>query len=109
MKDESRFHILSDAMLEHLAESLEDDDGDWCEVELQGGILTISLENGQQYLINKHAVMEQIWVSSPVSGAKHYAYDADRQLWVSTRQNDEILPDSLSKELSIAAGKDIVF
>lgn len=109
MKDEQRFHILSDTMLEHIAERLEDDDGVWCDVELRGGSLTIVLENRQQYLINKHVAMEQIWVSSPISGARHYAYDENRHAWVSTRQRDETLPDFLSEELSALAGKEIVF
>ncbi len=80
--DESEFHKMADETLEDLAEAIEmaDEDGS-VEVDLLGGILTITLDDERQYVINKHAPSLQIWVSSPESGASYYEYDALEEAW----------------------------
>ena len=102
---DSDFENLADQILARLelqlADQLEDAD-----VELRGGILTIELADGRQYVINKHAPNRQIWLSSPVSGATHFAHDAGSGAWRSTR-GDAILHDLLAAELSAATGKPV--
>jgi frataxin len=82
--------------------------GDDAEVELRGGILTVELEDGRQYVINKHAPSRQIWLSSPVSGAAHFAHDLASGAWRSTRGGAG-LTDLLATELAAIAGHDIEF
>ncbi len=81
--DESGFHKRADATLRRLMDAL--DAGDGLDADLRDGILTIELESGGQYIVNKHAPNREIWVSSPKSGAWHFALDEASQAWVDTR------------------------
>ncbi|MCX7344031.1 MAG: iron donor protein CyaY [Proteobacteria bacterium] len=49
-----------------------------------------------QFLLNYHGVMDQIWLSSPLSGAHHFAYQ-DNQ-WLCTRTGSA-LEDILRHDL----------
>jgi len=73
--DERAFDTLADRTLQHLFAAIDAELKD-ADVDLRGGILTIALEDGRQYVINKHAPNRQIWMSSPVSGGSHYEHDA---------------------------------
>lgn len=81
--DDSMFHAEADSMLEHLVNAIEEADEDGVvDAELQGGVLTITLEDGKEFVINKHLPTQQIWVSSPVSGASYFHYDMRLHRWV---------------------------
>lgn len=88
--DESSFKTLSDKTLTTLAESIElaDKNGD-LDVEYASGVLTITLANKKQYVINQHVPMRQIWLSSPVSGAAHFDYIDGN--WKSTRGSVDLI------------------
>ena len=73
---DSTFESLADSLLETLEEGLADR-GD---AELQGGVLTVEGDDGT-WVVNKHAPTRQIWLSSPKSGARHYAFEAASGLW----------------------------
>jgi frataxin len=103
--DESTFHVAAAATLSALMETIEDGLGDVLEVDMDGGILTIELDSGGIYVINKHALSRQIWMSSPVSGATHFGYCAEKG-WLSIR-SDESLAGMLAGELAAATGKAI--
>ncbi len=104
--DESAFENLSEQTLKGLEAAIEDQlDVD---VEYRGGILTVELDDGRQYVINKHTPNRQIWLSSPVSGAAHFDYDQTSGRWKSSR-GDAILHDLLAGELKAATGDDITF
>ncbi len=109
MLEESRFHVLADEILERIAEKLEDEADEWCEAELQGGVLSVIMADEQRYQINKHATMRQIWVSSPYSGAAHFMYDPVQKEWISTRQHEITLLGMLSSEMSARAGHPVSF
>ena len=79
--------------------------GDQLDVDLQDGILTIELDSGGQYVINKHAPNRQIWMSSPVSGASHFDSDGHGG-WVGTR-GAGTLAAMLSAELAAATGETV--
>ncbi len=105
--NESAFETMADRMLQHLFERIEADVDD-LDAELRGGILTLELADGRQYVINKHAPNRQIWMSSPVSGASHYAYDAAAGEWRSTRDGAS-LTGRLADELATLTGARITF
>ncbi|MBL8660051.1 MAG: iron donor protein CyaY [Rhodospirillales bacterium] len=107
MGDESAFQAEADKALAILLERIDDALGDELDVDLQGGVLTIDLDSGGQYVINKHAPNRQIWMSSPASGASHFAYRAGAG-WIATR-SDDALYDMLARELTAATGKPIAF
>ena len=68
---DSAFESLADSLLAALEEGI----GPHADAELQGGVLTVEGNDGT-WLVNKHAPTRQIWLSSPQSGARHYAFDA---------------------------------
>ncbi|KAF0100016.1 MAG: hypothetical protein FD144_3537 [Rhodospirillaceae bacterium] len=83
---DSPFETLADSLLATLEEAL----GDHVDAELQEGILTVEGDAGT-WIVNKHAPTRQIWLSSPVSGARHYALDATTGRWQDTRGGGDLL------------------
>ncbi|MFN7094779.1 MAG: iron donor protein CyaY [Burkholderiales bacterium] len=61
------------------------------DAELQGGVLTIYLPNQQQYVINQHAPTQQLWLSSPYSGASHFCWDAAKGRWHDNKHQRELM------------------
>jgi len=106
--DESAFQAAADAVLSRFYAVIDETLGDDVDAELRGGILTLELEDGRQYVINKHAPTRQIWLSSPVSGAAHFDYDEASRTWRSTRGGPP-LAERLAAELATATGRDIAF
>ncbi len=69
--------------LQDLCDALENDwDADYTE-----GALLIKHPLGQ-FLLNYHGTMDQIWLSSPITGAHHFSYDAPK--WLCTRTKAEL-------------------
>ena len=100
--DERAFEAMAGATLERLAQLLEDQLADDADVELRGGILTVELEAGGQFVVNRHAPTREILLSSPVSGASHFARRGEA--WTSTR-GSERLEDVLAADLEHAVGR----
>lgn len=74
---------IASKFLQDLCEKLEKDwDADYTE-----GMLLISTSHGQ-FLLNYHGVMDQIWLSSPISGAHHFAHK--KGLWLCTRSGKDL-------------------
>jgi frataxin len=105
--DDRRFSQLADDTLAGLMESIEDILGDRADMDLQEGVLTIDLDEGGQYVINKHVPNRQIWLSSPFSGAAHFSYDPQRG-WVGTRTG-ETLHTLLQREIANLIGTAVSF
>ncbi|MBL8833487.1 MAG: iron donor protein CyaY [Rhodospirillales bacterium] len=102
--DDREFAAEADRTLQRLQDAVERAlDAADPEIELRGGILTIELADGGQFVVNKHAPTRQIWVSSPVSGAAHYAWDEAAGRWRSTRGPD-LLEAKLAADLAQATG-----
>lgn len=100
--NQAEFERRAAKILDSLFEQIEDQLGDWLDVEMSGGILQIELPDGGAYVVNKHAPNREIWVSSPKSGAWHFA-DRDGA-WHSTRGTEE-LTALISGELAAASGR----
>jgi frataxin len=92
---DSSFESLADSLLATLEEGI----GTHGDAELQGGVLTVEGEDGT-WVVNKHAPTKQIWLSSPQSGARHYAFDAGSGQWKDTRGGVDLLAH-LSAELGV--------
>lgn len=95
--DDTEFETVAGETLARMMDVLDESIGDLAEVELQAGILTITLDDGRQYVINKHAPNRQLWLSSPESGAAHF--DLHDGVWQSTR-GGALLHEMLAAELS---------
>lgn len=87
--DERQFEIRAQDLLQQVTRALEDASDD-IDIEMNSGVLTVELEDGRTFVVNKHAPMKQIWLSSPISGASHYAYDHANDCWQSTRDAREL-------------------
>jgi frataxin len=97
---DSTFESLADSLLAALEEGIGAHVGaNEVDAELQGGILTVDGDEGT-WVVNKHAPTRQIWVSSPKSGARHYAFEATSGQWRDTRGGGELLA-TLSAELGV--------
>jgi frataxin len=97
---QSVFESLADSLLAALEEGI----GAHADAELQGGILTVegdAKSGGGTWVVNKHAPTRQIWLSSPQSGARHYAFDAASGQWKDTRGGPDLLAH-LSAELGVS-------
>jgi frataxin len=105
--DESTFETVAGALLERWSNAIETADADGVDVELQPGVLTVEVEGTGIFVLNKHGPLRQLWLSSPVSGASHYEYDAASGAWSSTRGGDD-LATTFEAELEDAAGTAIV-
>ena len=101
--NEAEFERRAAEVLDSLFEQIEDQLGDWLDIEMTGGILQIELPDGGAYVINKHGPNREIWLSSPKSGAWHFAAGNDGG-WQSTRGTGE-LTVLLAGELSAASGR----
>jgi frataxin len=101
--NQADFERRAAEILDTLFEQIEDQLGDWLDVEMNGGILQIELPDGGAYVINRHAPNREIWVSSPKSGAWHFAAGDDNS-WRSTRGAEE-LTALLADELAAASGR----
>jgi iron donor protein CyaY len=69
------------ATLQKLADKLELQTD--LDVELQGTQLTICDNLQQTFLLNFHSPTNQLWLSSPLTGAHHFILD--NGVWISTR------------------------
>jgi len=103
------FERQAGQFLEALFEQIEGLLGDWLEIDMESGILKIELPDGGTYILNKHGPNREIWLSSPKSGAWHFAA-ADAGNWRSTRpgpNGPEELLALLAAELAEASGRQI--
>jgi frataxin len=91
---------MTDSTFESLADSLLDTLEEGLDAERQGGVLTVESDDGT-WIVNKHAPTRQVWLSSPKSGARHYAFEPDSGLWQDTRGGADLLT-TLSLELGVA-------
>jgi frataxin len=99
------FERRAEAELQRLMGAIDAALGDDIDVDYQNGILTLELEDGRQYVINRHGPNREIWLSSPQSGAWHFAYDAPANAWRSTR-GAGALTEILNRELADITGTD---
>lgn len=103
--DERAFEALAEAALEHAMERIESAGGGALDVDLDGGALTVELDSGGQYLLNRHAPTRELWLSSPASGAHHFARGPEGG-WRDKRSGED-LAALLERELSQALGRPV--
>jgi frataxin len=107
--DQAGFERQAAALLEGLFDRIEAAFDD-LDVDYEAGILTVKLPDGRTFLLNKHAPNREIWLSSPVSGAWHFAYDTAAAAWRSTRPvsaGPDDLMAMLRAELAALTGLDV--
>jgi frataxin len=98
---EQEFQQRAESELRRLLDWFEENG---CDADLVYGTLTVELDSGQTYLLNLHAPTRQIWLSSPVSGAWHFAFQDGGVGWIATRGGNR-LGDFLVDELGRLLGR----
>ena len=75
MLSETQYHQHADATLQQFIDALEPayESGQFEELELMQGVLTIATASGKQFVISKHAPSQQLWLASPFSGGLHFS------------------------------------
>jgi len=104
--DEPTFERLADETLKYLLATIEAALGAHLDIDIEGGVLTIRLDAGGVYVVNKQAPNRQIWLASPASGAWHFDFrdtPAKAGRWVATK-GGKTLAALLADELSAVAG-----
>ena len=101
--NESDYHRFADMALNNLYAMLEkaDEEGS-LDVDFEQGVMTIRLPTGQHYIINKHAVSREIWLSSPLSGGLHFSYKDGDWVLADGRKLEELLLSELEAMADIA-------
>ena len=94
--DRKTFHTQSSRALDHIDEILGDLELERLDVSLAGDVLTLSFDDGAQFVINAHSAAEQIWMAANRS-AWHFdllpedAGPDDEARWVAAKNGDELM------------------
>jgi len=81
--NETEFNQLIDDILMDIEDQLDDTDLD-IDCETHSGILTLTLPNSSQIIINRQTFTRQLWLAAK-SGGFHYEFDESSQAWLDTR------------------------
>ena len=101
---ESEFTQLADSIFSKIENAL-DNDPSGIDYSLNGPVLEIDLEDGNQIIVNRHTPNQEIWVAAR-SGGFHYSYLEDQ--WLSKRDGSELF-SKLSELLKLGSQVDILF
>ena len=78
--NDSEFHRLADQLWLTIEERLDDWDGDSdIDCEINGGVLTITFENGSKIIINRQEPLHQVWLATKQGG---YHFDLKGDEWI---------------------------
>lgn len=88
------------ALFDHLFHCLQNiERASYGDVDEQDGVLRLKIQGVPSlYIIHSHQTLEQVWVSSPISGGLHFSFDPIRHGWYDTRTDQELIA-MLAKEL----------
>ena len=72
------------------------------EIDLVDNNLTIEFDDDKVFVISIHEPTQQIWLSSPISGAHHFHLENENKplVWKSTRDNETHLFEIIKKEIT---------
>ena len=96
--DENEFIEMAEHLLDRWLDRLENAD-EFCDITLSDGVLTAITQSGAVFILNQHQPLQQIWLSSAVSGAHHYAFNDFTADWLDTRDGRS-LDSQLSADLA---------
>lgn len=101
---ESDFMCRVDETLERIEEILDQADSD-LDYESQGGMLTVTCENGSQIIFTRQPPLKQLWVATREGG---FHFDHDGEQW--RRDSDGApLNDVLTQAFADQAGERLDF
>jgi iron donor protein CyaY len=102
--ENTEYTQLAETILQNIYDAIEAADTSYLlDYDLLDGILNIETRDGGEYIINKHNASQQIWVSSPISGACRFSYHHENQTWIGPHGENllEVLKSDLRKSVGI--------
>jgi len=99
---ESEFNDLVDDILISIEDQLDEYESD-IDCETSTGILTLSMPNSSQIIINRQRPTQQLWLAAK-SGGFHFEYNNETGDWLDTRRGDKFF-DSLNRCLQEQTGE----
>ncbi|UKE85351.1 iron donor protein CyaY [Pectobacterium colocasium] len=104
--NDSEFHQLADELMLQLEEMLDRFEGDAdIDYETNGGVMTLSFENGSKIVINRQEPLHQIWLATKAGG---YHFNRQDARWICDRSGEDFIA-LLSSACSAQAGETIRF
>ncbi|WBL70760.1 iron donor protein CyaY [Serratia liquefaciens] len=104
--NDSEFHQLADQLMLNIEETLDDFNGDAdIDYETNGGVMTLSFENGTKIVINRQEPLHQIWLATKTGG---YHFNYRDGVWLCDRSDRAFYP-LLSEAASAQAGEEVKF
>ncbi|GKW04461.1 iron donor protein CyaY [Pectobacterium carotovorum] len=104
--NDSEFHQLADELMLQLEETLDRFGGDAdIDYETNGGVMTLSFENGSKIVINRQEPLHQIWLATKAGG---YHFNRQGARWVCARSGEDFIA-LLSAACSDQAGETVHF
>ena len=101
--NETDFHLAVDRVLARIETAVESHDE--LDVDLEGGVLTITCPGDTRIIVNRQAPNREIWVAAR-SGGFHFALREGA--WRDTRSGDELFA-SLARLIEAQAGPRVAF
>lgn len=102
--NDSEFHQLADRLMLRVEEALDAYDGDAdIDYETNGGVMTLTFENGSKIIINRQEPLHQVWLATK-AGGYHFGYRDDD--WFCDRSGEAFWP-LLSAACSAQSGEDV--
>lgn len=104
--NDSEFHRLADSLWQTIEERLDNWDGDSdIDCEINGGVLSLSFENGSKIIINRQEPLHQVWLATK-SGGYHFSFQDGE--WTCERSG-ELFWATLTQACTQQAGEPVSF
>ena len=100
---ESEFHRAVDAVLARIESAAEREAA--LDVDLEGGILTITCPDESRVIVNRQTPNREIWVAAR-SGGFHFRFDDGR--WRDTRGSDDLFA-TIGRVVAAQSGAKLAF
>ena len=106
--NDSEFHQLADALMQSLEEALDayQDDAD-IDCETNGGVMTLSFEDGSKIVVNRQEPLHQIWLATRAGGYHFDYHDGQRRCSRSAATFSQVLNEACSAQAGVAVALDL--
>ncbi|ANI29661.1 frataxin-like protein [Yersinia entomophaga] len=104
--NDSEFHQLADQLMSNIENAVDNFDGDSdIDCETNGGVLTLTFENGSKIVINRQEPFHQVWLATK-TGGYHFNYRENE--WHCDRSGKTFYT-LLSEAATAQAGEEVSF
>ncbi|CAH0991802.1 Iron-sulfur cluster assembly protein CyaY [Sinobacterium norvegicum] len=86
--NEIEYQELVEETIEGIEDAVDDSELD-IDCELNGGVLTLTCENGSAIIFSRQIANQELWMAAK-SGGYHFGYDSDAEQWLCSRSGDSL-------------------